>query len=270
MCFSSFTALPSTASRPLVFYTPRFFLYLVPFYLIGAALAFFPRVARVPRLRRWLSVAGALAILASAVVAVRETAALLRDPPRELLEAGSILRAVSRPGDRVIARKPQIAYFAHMTYEPIPQVETLRQLLHAARGAQARYLNLSGIEAALRPQFRLLTEADLHLPGFTLLARQMSDPDHYFALYRIEPPGPADAAFVDSLLSALRALGARNAQVQAYAGRCCSTKARPQRRWPISTEPSRSLPSRCSRGPPARRPCSTWGGWRQPRRLVSW
>ena len=209
------------ATLALVFYAPRFFLYLVPFYLIGAALAFFPRGRRAEGPGRWRVIAATAAVLTSGAVSAQQTAALLRDPPWEIVEAGRILRAVSRPGDRVLARKPQVAYFANMAYEPIPQVQTLRKLLSAARGARAGYLTLSGVEAALVPQFHVLNSPNVHLPGFTLLASETADLDHFFALYRIEPAGPTDTAFVDSIRAALSRLSERNSdnsQAQTYAG----------------------------------------------------
>jgi len=209
------------ATLALVFYAPRFFLYLVPFYLGSAALAFFPRRRVGAPLGRGLAIAGAVAVVASAVLAGRETVALLRDPPVEVVEAGRVLSAVARPGDRVLARKPQVAWFANMEYEPMPQVETVRELIAAARASGARYMNVSGIEGSLRPQFRLLSETDVELPGLTRLARDVSDPGHHFTLYRVEAAGPADAVFADSLVVALMALSARDparGDVQAYVG----------------------------------------------------
>jgi tetratricopeptide (TPR) repeat protein len=210
------------ATLALVFYTPRFFLVLVPFYLLAAALAFFPRVgARTAPWRRALPVAAGLAVAASAVFAGREVVALLKDTPVEVVKAGRVLRAGVRPGDKLVARKPQVAYFAGMTFVPMPQVETLRELLASARDAGATHLNLSGIELSLRPQFRLLGETDVALPGYTRIARDLSDAEHPFILYRIEPASPADSAFGDSLAVALLDLAARfplSVEAQAYVG----------------------------------------------------
>jgi tetratricopeptide (TPR) repeat protein len=214
------------ATLALVFYTPRFFLYLVPFYLAGAALALFPRPrgpapARAPRPATWRLAAAVAGIVASGVVAARETRTLLAEAPSEVLAAGAALRPLARPGDRLIARKPQVAYFAGMEYAPFPQVETLQELLVEARRAGAGYLNISGIEGALRPQFRLLEQAGLALPGYTLVGYDVRDPQRYWFAYRLEPAGPADAGFADSLRAALRGFAAANpgdAAVQSYTG----------------------------------------------------
>jgi tetratricopeptide (TPR) repeat protein len=217
------------ATLALVFYTPRFFLYLVPFYLAAAALALFPlprdrAAAPAPRPARaapWRIAAAVAAIVASAVVAVRETRTLLAEAPSEVLAAGAALRPLARPGDRLIARKPQVAYFAGMEYAPFPQVETLQELLAEARRAGAGYLNISGIEGALRPQFRLLEQPGAALPGYTLVGSDTRDPQRYWFAYRLEPAGPADAGFADSLRAALRRLAAAHpgdAPVQSYVG----------------------------------------------------
>ncbi len=209
------------ATLAFVFYTPRFFLFLVPIYLAAAAILLFPPDPWARRLRLVrLSVAG-LALIASAVVAARETRAVLADQPYEIRSAGRVLRGLARPGDRLLARKPQVAYFADMEFVPLPNVETVRELLVEARRAKAPYLFLSGIEASLRPQFTLLNEGDVALPGFERLARETMDARHFYTLYRVSADTAGDAGFSDSLIAALEDMAERYADVanvQAYVG----------------------------------------------------
>jgi tetratricopeptide (TPR) repeat protein len=191
------------ATLAFVYYSARYFVYLLPFYLGAAALLVFPAPAWA---RRAAPVRLALAALAVGMLAVgtgRAVAALLAEAPTEMRIAAAFLREVSQPGDRVLARKPQVAYFAGMEYEPLPDVESVRDLIADARRLDARYLFLSGIEFTLRPQLRILVERDLHLPGLTPLHQSLLDPKHYGTVFRIEPASPADAAFDDSLVAGL-------------------------------------------------------------------
>lgn len=209
------------ATLALVFYTPRFFLYLVPFYLAAAGLFFLPPGRSKGWLRKLGIVLAAAALAGSAVMSARQTGAQLAADPFEIVEAGHTLKKLAPPGARLLARKPQVAWFAGMEYVPLPNVETLRELLTEARRLGAPYLFLSGIEASLRPQFTLLNEGEVALPGFERLARRMIDARHFYTLYRIDPDSAVDRGFSDSLLVALRDMAQRYADVpavQAYVG----------------------------------------------------
>lgn len=191
------------ATLALVFYSPRFFLYLVPFYLGAAALCVFPGPAWARPARLPLMGLGLAALVASALTCRRELAELVPQEPIEMREAGAFLHGVRVPGDRVLSRKPQVAYFADMDFGPLPETETIESLLAAARAAHAHYLYLSGIEYGLRPQFRILKQPELHLPGLTPVFTDAPAPGHYGTVFRVDPAGPADAAFRDSMVTAL-------------------------------------------------------------------
>ncbi len=209
------------ATLALVFYTPRFFLYLVPFYLAAAALAFFPKASWAKRFRPILVGAAALALVGSGIATVFAMRSLLADAPYEIRVAGRKLHPLARPGDRLLARKPQVAWFAGMEFVPLPNVETTRELLAESRRLGAQYLFLSGIEASLRPQFSLLNEAEVALPGFERLGHEAMDPLHFYTIYRISADTTGDAGFSDSLLAALRSMAQRHsgsADLQTYVG----------------------------------------------------
>lgn len=213
-----------------VFYTPRFFLYLLPFYLSGAfGLLLASRAAgsaaapdsRPPWLRRVAPVLAAAMIAGSGVVAVVEARRLLADPPDETRVAGELLRALGRPDQAVLARKPHVAYFAGMRYLALPYRESLATFLADARRAEADYLFVSGIETGLHPQLSMLADPGVALPGLTPLAHRVLRPGRYFALYRVEPGEPAPQAVEESVLVAIRRFVARRpgeAWPQAYLG----------------------------------------------------
>ena len=95
----------------LVFYLPRFGLYLLPFYLSGAVLLLLrgrtpgprPLAAR-SRGATWFPALGVALlvglILASGWRAVADLREALRDAPWETREAGLLLRELGQPGDR--------------------------------------------------------------------------------------------------------------------------------------------------------------------------
>src|SRR5439155_24668095 len=121
---------------------PRFFLFLMPFYLCGTVALILetgwpprvglagPRPSDAPqRPERRAVTLGRVALLAalamvSSIGAVRDTRSALVDAPTETREAGDWLRAHGFTG-RIFARKPNVAYFAGMEYLPMPNATGL-------------------------------------------------------------------------------------------------------------------------------------------------
>jgi hypothetical protein len=193
----------SYATLCLAFYAPRFFLYLVPFYLGAAALLVFPAAPwaqRWPALRLGLAT---VALVASAFATGQEIAVLVHQQPEEMRIAGRFLAARAKPGDRVLARKPHVAYFAGMEYGQVPTAERIAGLIWEARRAHAGYVFLSGMEYALRPQLSLLMQEDVRLPGLTPLKRIHIDDARYGTVFQVDPASPADTAFRDSMVASL-------------------------------------------------------------------
>ena len=196
----------------LVFYSPRFFLYLLPFYLSGAAgLLLLPRLPFVkPSARHapsWIAIVRVTVIAglfaASAVSAFAGARRLLAAAPEETRLAGPVLRRLGASGQTLMARKPHAAYFAGMRHVPMPDVNAFEELIAGGRESGARFLFFSGIESRLRPQFALLLDEGVHLPGLEPLAWEWHGPLHSFAIYRFTGERPDSASFGDSLLSAI-------------------------------------------------------------------
>ena len=129
--------------------------------------------------------------------------------PIETREAGEVLRRLGPAGARVMARKPQVAYFAAMEHVALTGERSLLGMVRGARDRGVRYLFFSGIEASLGPQLLVLADPAFEAPGLEHLATPAALPGHEYALYRFAD-GPLDAsAFED---------GARRG-VLAFAGR---------------------------------------------------
>ena len=198
-----------------VFYNARFALYLLPFYAAAAATALAQGQARVAARSRRLEIAGRAAIAASIAASAAAAAITIAGPlataPREVRAAGAMLARLGEPGDRVMARKPHVAWFAGMTQVPLPGDTPLLGLLERARSERARWLFFSPVERATRPEYAVLADSGVRLPGLEPVQWQGS-PGHYFALYRFTGETPDSAAFAIALASAVDRYAARHTQ----------------------------------------------------------
>ena len=132
-----------------------------------------------------------------------------------------VLRRIGRPGQRVMARKPHVAYFAGMEYVPLPFQDTFTDFLAAVGESRADYLFISGIEATLDPQLGVLADSGVALPALRPIAHGAVDSTRFFSLYRVVPTITTVAEVEDSLLVAIRRFAARRpgqAWPQTYLG----------------------------------------------------
>lgn len=136
-----------------VFYGERFSLPMVPVYGVLAALAVVEvaRAKHVPLLGK-LAPSMALGLLLWGATATTVTAVrgLLQYSPEEVRLVADAARGSVHKGERILARKPHIAYFLDLEYVRMPIFDRLDDLPRVARENHARYLFVSGIEAALR------------------------------------------------------------------------------------------------------------------------
>jgi tetratricopeptide (TPR) repeat protein len=183
---------------PLVAYSALLYLSLVPaFYaaryhlplvLPAAGLAALALTSvRAPRFASALALGGALL---AATYAGRATAVDTRDVasqvPSEMPDlAAALRRDWQGPGrPRLIARKPQLSYYADAEPVAFAAVDSLEQLARYAREARADYLMISWPEALLRPKFAFLL-----VPEFTPrgLERVAAGAQGHSVLYRVTP-----------------------------------------------------------------------------------
>jgi tetratricopeptide (TPR) repeat protein len=217
----------------LIFYTPRYFIYLLPFYLSGTfGLLLRAQVAAVsdptksggglPRRVRLTGPLVAIAlIVVSAVTSIGETRRVLADPPEETRVAGELLRGLGRRGQRVMARKPHVAFFAAMDYVAIPYAEAFTDFLTAARSSGADFLFISEMEVRQHPQLSVLADSGVSLPGLVPIAHRALGGSHHFALYRLVPVDATIPVIEDSLIGAIQRYAARRpgeAWPQTYLG----------------------------------------------------
>jgi Dolichyl-phosphate-mannose-protein mannosyltransferase len=180
------------------FYSERYSLALLPLYLIPAAWWFAsPRFALAvrgaPDARRWLKTALVLLPLGAAALTSQKLQARAIDQlPVEALESARVLRGLARPGDRVMARKPHVAFHAGVIAESFPFANTLADLADTAKRQHVRWLYFSWPEAETRPRFWYLLDTTGVVPG--LRVRHVTSP-HPSVLYEIEPGFGAEPAW---------------------------------------------------------------------------
>ena len=169
-----------------VFHSERYSLALLPFYAAAAAACFTsPPFALVVAGRWWLKpLLAALPLALSVAASVDLQRRILAQQPVEVLDAAAALRALARPGDRVIARKPHVGYLAGVTPVGFPFAENLGDLAAYARDAKARWLYFGFGEAQMRPALRRLLDTTGVVPGLT--ARRVTAP-RPSVLYEIGP-----------------------------------------------------------------------------------
>jgi len=202
-----------------VFYLPRFSLYLIPFYLsgvvaLGLTIPLGRRASwRPPWAAPSLQVPGALALRAAVLVALFSVSAsiswneenqLLAKAPHEVRVGGALLRKHARPGERVISRKPHVAYFAGLQYTPFPEATSFEELIKVAREIGVSYLFMSSMEASARPQFAVLFDPAVRLPGMEQVAYDDKDPRHAFVIYRFTGEPVRHDSMQVAVLEALR------------------------------------------------------------------
>ena len=185
-----------------VFHSERYSIALVPFYAAAAAYLF---ASPGPALA--LGAVPLRPVLAAVplVLAARESAALQRrvlaQQPTETLACAETLRSLARPGDRVIARKPHIAWLAGVGSVAFPFADRLDQLADYARRRGARWLFYALPEAEARESFRYLLDTTSAVPGLT--PRRVTGP-RPSVLYEIGPDfGRPPAWFGNDTLTAL-------------------------------------------------------------------
>ena len=153
-----------------VFYSDRYSLAVLPFYLSAAALGVSTAPGR-GGVRAVISLAAAAVALWAtwglAQDSVRLQRSVARELPREVLETGRILKTLAPEGGRIIARKGHIGYYSGLDVVDFPRVDTLSALASHAHAAGAGYLYFSWVEAQLRPEFSYLLDTTATFPGLT-------------------------------------------------------------------------------------------------------
>jgi tetratricopeptide (TPR) repeat protein len=185
-----------------VFHSERYSLSVLPYYamLAGAAFAS-PRFALVlgqARRIRLKPVLAAIPLGLALAGSIRLQRQALADQPTEVLEVAETLKGLRQPGDRLIARKPHVAWLAGVEAVPFPFAQTIEGLAQDAHRRHARWLLYSSPELSERPWYRHLLDTSAVVPGLT--ARRVAR-GHPAVLYEIGPAfGTRPAWAADSVL----------------------------------------------------------------------
>jgi hypothetical protein len=168
------------------FHSERYSLAILPAYLALAAMLFAsPRLALVAGGRVWLKAALLAATLVVTLNASRVMLAFTIDQlPVQVLECARVLRALRQPGDRVIARKPHIAFHGGVEAVAFPFADSLPALAAEAKARKVRWLFYSWPEIQLRPALGYLLDTSLAVPGLTVRHATAGRPA---VLYEIGP-----------------------------------------------------------------------------------
>ncbi len=149
----------------LVHYEPRYYLYLVSFFIMPAAYFLFSDDAidggANAGVLRWIKYAAfGLTVLFVLISSTREVRQNISGEPRELLEMAAELRQKADNHEAIIARKPHLGFLTERETVYFPEASTLPMLLEYAAAENAGYLLYGEMEAQRRPELNFLLEPD--------------------------------------------------------------------------------------------------------------
>jgi 4-amino-4-deoxy-L-arabinose transferase-like glycosyltransferase len=162
------TGLIAYLSLVPVTYSERYSLMLLPIYAMFGGLAFGGVVWRWrPGGIRIERVALAACLVFPLMDSVTVQRYEMKTLPTDVITASRTLRVLGRPGERVISRKPHLAYLADLDMVPFPYNDTFSGLVDYARERHARWLYVSAAEAVSRPANLPLLDTTGVIPGLT-------------------------------------------------------------------------------------------------------
>jgi hypothetical protein len=169
----------------IVFYNARFSLFLLAIYIPAAVWPF--TVPIKPEFLRWFSrlmIAGLfLVIFSGAAANIPRMYNEIQQTPAFLKEMGQALGNIEPDkSQKVIARKPHIAYYAGLNPLMFPEKpENIEELVKFCHEQHVRYIVYSVIEAQFRPNLRSLISLDDNYPGLHQVYL-----NEYGVIYRVE------------------------------------------------------------------------------------
>ena len=147
----------------VVFYNPRFSMFLIPFYVVLAlnTVYFLRDLLRKPfgELKWFVPVISLILIGWTFIESYDYNKDNISSGPEEILAISDWFnKNIDNVADStiIVARKPQIAYYLNMQFKWFPNVTNYPDLIKELRKLNAQYLYFSGIEAGLRREFQFL------------------------------------------------------------------------------------------------------------------
>lgn len=154
----------------LVFYSERFSIFLIPFYLVIAVTGLIGENKSLNKMisKQFVNFVVLILVIISAVTMYGFNSSQIGSGPKEIL----LLKRwyfdnvpAKERGGTVTARKPQIGYYLDMNFHVIPLANNYEQFLEKLRNEKDNYLYYSLIEAQTRPRFQFLLNPRGNHPG---------------------------------------------------------------------------------------------------------
>jgi len=146
----------------VVFYSNRFSLFLIMVYVLLALTPLLDKNNVVYQKFRFSGLTLLIPVVLVLWTGIRSYAfnsRTIQSGPREILTISEWYQKNvpdEEKGDIVSARKPHIAYYMDLTFQRIPYVGSVNEMIRSLRKDSVDYLFFSGIEASTRPDMRHL------------------------------------------------------------------------------------------------------------------
>ena len=171
----------------LVFYSERFSLFLIPFYMLIAVQPFFIEKFKVanlfPKNLRYVVLIGL--ILISFFNSYSFNSENINSGPTELLTLRDWYEenvSIEMKGKSVAARKAHVAYYLDMDFKLMPMANSYEEFITKLRESNADYLYFGVAEAGLRNELQFLIDFKSKHPGLEVVVYFTSPPS---VLYRV-------------------------------------------------------------------------------------
>jgi len=155
----------------LVNYINRYYLFLFPFVIFWIVFFFFVDLDLKSPLSDLFSYRnfGIVLYLLTALFLFRtsygESKVIIQKEPRELLSVAHFLQGIKHNSDKIIERKPNLAFLAGLKDEFFPKFNSLDKLIAYAKRKHARFILYGPIEARMRPELNELYQKQYSYPG---------------------------------------------------------------------------------------------------------
>ena len=171
----------------VVFYSERFSLFLIPFYLVIAVQPLFFEKFKVakflPQTLKYLLLIGL--IVFTLFKSYSFNSKNINSGPTELLTLREWYKENVSPemkGKTVAARKAHVAYYLNMDFKLMPMADSYEELISKLKENKIDYLYFGIAEAGLRRQFQFLIDPKGNHPGLEVVVYFKNPPS---VLYRV-------------------------------------------------------------------------------------
>jgi len=171
----------------VVFYSERFSLFLIPFYLVLAIQPLFFEKFKIakylPQTLKYLLLTGL--IVFTFVKSYSFNSENINSGPTELLALQEWYEENVSPdmkGKTVAARKPHVAYYLEMDFKLMPMADSYEEFIKKLKEADVDYLYFGIAEAGLRSEFQFLIDPKDNHPGLEVVVYFKDPPS---VLYRV-------------------------------------------------------------------------------------